>query len=81
MSAERPNNGSQGMAVQLTIGRVVISAALAISLVVTLAVSFDAAAPVQAGYFPTHLAGTPAGLWAVSVGRLPYGARLSGGLL
>ncbi len=60
------------MAVQLTIGRT-ISAALAISLVVTSAVFFDAAAPVQAGHFLTHPAGTPAEPNAPSLAALAAG--------
>ena len=60
------------MAVQLTIGRI-ISAALAISLVVTLAMSFDTAAPVQAGHFLTHPAGTPAEPNAPSMAALAAG--------
>ena len=60
------------MAVQLTFGRI-ISAVLAISLVVTLAMSFDAAAPVQAGHFLTHPAGTPAKPNAPSLAALAAG--------
>ncbi len=60
------------MAVQLTFGRI-ISAVLAISLVVTLAVSFDAAAPVHAGHFLTHPAGTPAEPNALSLAALAAG--------
>jgi hypothetical protein len=45
------------MAAKLQIGRI-LSASLAISLLVTLAVSFDATAPAQAGHFLTHPAGT-----------------------
>lgn len=44
------------MAAKLTFGRI-LSASLAISLVVTLTVSFDASAPAQAGHFLTHPAG------------------------
>ncbi len=44
------------MAAKLKIGRI-LSASLAFSLVVTLAVSFDGAAPTQAGHFLTHPAG------------------------
>ncbi len=60
------------MAVQLTIGRT-NSAALAISLVVTSAVFFDAATPVQAGHFLTHPAGTPAESNAPSLAALAAG--------
>ena len=45
------------MAAKLKIRRI-LSASLAISLVVTLAVLFDATAPAQAGHFLTHPAGT-----------------------
>jgi len=45
------------MAAKIKIGRI-LSASLAISLVVGLAVSFDATAPAQAGHFLTHPAGT-----------------------
>ncbi len=47
------------MAVQFFIGRV-LSASLAVSLVLALAVYFDAAAPAEAGHFLTHPVGTPA---------------------
>ena len=45
------------MAAKLYIGRI-LSASLAISLVVTLAVSFHATVPAQASHFLTHPAGT-----------------------
>ncbi len=45
------------MAAKLKIRRI-LAASLAISLVVTLAVSFDATAPAEAGHFLTHPAGT-----------------------